>query len=276
MPPDDRSLKLCWSCVLEGAVPLPASLLEDDDEEDGVGQAELLSPIAASTTSQSSRRSNTGGSDGGGDGGGGHAERQPGGKKGEGGGGGGFLSALVSLIEGVASPTSPVRPRRGGAAGGAGKRPDAKRPPPLSIPNPKGVMGDESGESAGGGRATTLSPSSAAGAGAGAADGAAVRTHSRGDSSPLVLRKEYDPEPGSRGQPLEEKDIKGCASPSTAGSLTESGDDLLRGGGGENGGASGGTANAGLVDSDVGVFLDEKPVELGFPSERPWAHGFGV
>ncbi len=290
VPPEDRSLKLCWSCVLEGAVPLPASLLEDDDEEGeadnhpgtaiglppssarGIAGKELLSPVAASTAAAR----------GGSGGGGGHADRGQGGKKGEGGGGGGgFLSALVSLIEGVASPTSPMR-ARGGAAGGASKKPGARRPPAASSsPGPalatatsqSGRTDDDSGEGEGDWRAGWSTPA------ADDDESPAARSQSgRGDTSPLVLRKEYDSGSGSRGQLLEKEDIRGFASHSTAGSLTESGDDLLRGGGADNGGrtSGGGTASKTVVENGIGELLDEKPVELGFPSERPWAHGFGV
>lgn len=52
VPPDDRPLKLCWSCVLEGAAPLPSPLTvesnDDEKEEAGVrGVADVRSLIAA-------------------------------------------------------------------------------------------------------------------------------------------------------------------------------------------------------------------------------------
>lgn len=66
---------------------------------------------------------------------------------------------------------------------------------------------------------------------------------------------------------------RGFGSSLSTASSTEPGDDyeahLRRGGGG--GGGSGATNEV----VERGGASGEKPVELGFPSERPWAHGFG-
>lgn len=312
VPPDDRSLKLCWSCVLEGAVPLPASLLQDEEDEHnqrtvislspntarGIAEDESMSPSVAvvnlaasaaaaaaggtyvapqppSPLSRHRGRVGTQARDGGDD------ERQRGGKKKE---GGGFLSALVSLIEVVASPTSPVRSRGDARTGGGGgknavKKPETmkKRPPALSpafsVATPMGEASDESREGGGGGRggdwrAGWSTPKGSVG----------VRSETTGgDSSPLLLRKEYDSESGKRTQMLQaEEEVGGFTTPSTAGFLTESGDDLVRDGGGVGVAVGNGSENRGVFDSSgVEVLLDHKPVELGFPSERPWAHGFG-
>eukprot|EP00903_Cladosiphon_okamuranus_P009321 g8891.t1 len=204
VPHDDRPLKLCWSCVLEGAAPLPDSLLEDEEGENNQRTAISLSPntargiadygtvspavamvnLAASAAAadvggayvapqQPTPRSRHGGVDRIGtrarDGDG---ERQArGGKKKE---GSGFLSALVSLIEVVASPTSPVR-SRGGGGGGGGKKPEPKRPPALSVATP---MAEESRGGAGTG----------AGAGAGEGGGEEVSVLFRGVGAFLLGR----------------------------------------------------------------------------------------
>lgn len=272
VPHDDRPLKLCWSCVLEGAVPLPDSLLEDEEEEHnqrtvirlspntawGIAEDDTVSPtvavvnLAASAAAaeaggayvapqQSTPPSRHGADRVGARARDGDGERQPrGGKKKE---GSGFLSALVSLIEVVASPTSPVRSR----GGGGGKKPETKRSPALSA-------------------ATSMDEESRRGAEAGAEGGeedwragwstprGSVRVDSEatgGDSSPLLLRKEYDSDSASRTQVLQAE--------GDGGFLTENG------------------SGHKVVESGVEVLLDEEPVaELGFPSERPWAHGFGT
>lgn len=293
VPHDDRPLKLCWSCVLEGAVPLPDSLLEDGEDEinqrtvislspntaRGIAEDDTVSPtvavvnlaasaaaaeagaeyVAPQLPSPLDRVGAGGGRDGDGDGG--RRHQRGGTKKKE---GSGFLSALVSLIEVVASPTSPMRSRGGGGGGatsGGGKNPEMKRPPAATTP-----MDEESRDGAGGGRgeedwrAGWSTPRGSVGVETGTA---------RGDSSPLLLRKEYDSESASRTRMLHAED-GGFPSPSTtAGFLTESGDDLARYG-------SGIGVETGSEDRGVEVSLNEKPVGLGFPSERPWAHGFGT
>eukprot|EP00752_Nemacystus_decipiens_P016447 g14702.t1 len=298
VPHDDRPLKLCWSCVLEGAIPLPDSLLEDEQDEAnqrtvislspntarGIAEDETVSPtVAVVNLAASAAAAEAGGAyvapqppspldrvgaGGGRDGGDGKRHQRGGTKKKE---GSGFLSALVSLIEVVASPTSPVRSRGGGGGGGgatagADKEPETKRPPALSAAAPmdEESLGGAGGAEGGGGdedwRAGWSTPRDSVGV----VRGETARIG--GDSSPLLLRKEYDSESASRTQMLHAEDVgSGFPSPSTAGFLTESGDDLARYGSG-----------TGVVESGVGVFLDEKPVELGFPSERPWAHGFGT
>lgn len=54
VPPDDRPLKLCWSCVLEGAAPLPSPLLveSNDDEKE---EADVRSLIAAAAEDEDDR-----------------------------------------------------------------------------------------------------------------------------------------------------------------------------------------------------------------------------
>ncbi|CAM9846313.1 unnamed protein product [Ectocarpus sp. 12 AP-2014] len=356
VPSDDRPLKLCWSCVLEGAVPLPASLLEEEEEEDDddddvfdensilgmspssargiAAEQELLSPtVAAMNLDAATAAAAAGaayiappqhnpdylrgqpGSEGGlggsgveikprghrakagsvggsmeggrgGRGGGGDDERkQRGHKKATSVGGSGFLSALVSLIEVVASPTSPMRSRGGGGSGGGGggKKPDVvpgrppqspAKPPAVAAETRGGDAGDAPGVGKGGGRGgenwragwSTLPPS-----GEGLViDAQQQPSGGRGqeaESSPLRLRKEYDSGSGSRTQlsPLRlRKEFGGLNSHSTGGSLTESVDD----GGGANGNAHG-------VADGAALFEKTPPPELGFPSERPWALGFG-
>lgn len=301
VPTDDRPLKLCWSCVLEGAVPLPASLLEDEEDEDNqrtmvslspntarrCAEDDLLSPTMAaggpyvapqqpSPDRLSRHSSNRGGRDG-------DDEWQEGrDKKKE----VGLLSALVSLIEVVAIPTSPMRSR--GGAPGAGETPGTKGPParsPAAVPAPDTHRGGEAGDGSGEGGNwrggwTVLPPSVKQGLAVEAQPDACEAREA--ELSPLQLRKEYDFDSETRTQlsPLRlQKEFGGFSSLSTEGTLIESGDDyeamLLRSGGG---GVLSSTANAEAVDSsssEVGVSLDEKPAELGFPSERPWAHGFG-
>ncbi|CAM9411737.1 unnamed protein product [Scytosiphon promiscuus] len=327
VPPEDRSLKLCWSCVLEGAVPLPASLLEDDgDDEDTLGAVDSLSSDTARSIAEIGSMPRTGATPAGLAGaydaaptaaaGESRADSQlPSPRRGsvqEGGRhsdegrkrhnvkeeGGGFLSALVSLIEVVASPTSPSRSRdcAAGERAQAGQvSSTACRPHPQSSAGPQ--AGNGQGERRGaGGRGgggdwragwSTLPASE---------EGLAVEAHpaaveQRGAESPLRLRKEYGSGSEIRTEvaSLSPQKERGFASLSTAGSLTESGEDydsaLLRNSGGGGGGgrsSSGNDGRAGLSsvaanrgDVGIGVLLDEKPVELGFPSERPWAHGFG-
>lgn len=292
MPHDDRHLKLCWSCVLEGAVPLPDSLLEDEEDEHnqrtvislspstarGIAEDDTVSPtVAVVNLAASAAAAEAGGAyvapqppspldrigarprDGDGE-----RRQRTGGKKKE---GSGFLSALVSLIEVVASPTSPVRsrPGGGGATPGARKKAETKRPPVLSAAT--SIDDDSRGGGGADWRAGWSTPSGSA------VGGKRETTAGRGgDSSPLLLRKEYDAESASRTQMLQAED-GGFPSPSTAGFMTESGDVFARFGSGD--GVGNGSEGRGVVESGVGVLLDEKPVELGFPSERPWAHGFG-
>ncbi|CBJ48497.1 conserved unknown protein [Ectocarpus siliculosus] len=351
VPSDDRPLKLCWSCVLEGAVPLPASLVEEEEEEDDddddvfdenpilgmspssargiAAEQELLSPtvavmnLDAATAAaaagaayiappqhnpdylrgQTGSEGGLGGSGGerkprghrakagsiggsieggrGGRGGGGDDDerKQRGHKKAASVGGSGFLSALVSLIEVVASPTSPMR-SRGGGGGGGGKKPDVVpgRPPqspakPLAVAAETGVedAGDAPGVGKGGGQNWRAGWSTLPASGEGLAIEAQQQpSGGRGEeaeSSPLRLRKEYDSGSGSRTQlsPLRlRKEFGGFNSHSTGGSLAESVDD----GGGANGNAHG-------VADGAASFEETPPPELGFPSERPWALGFG-
>lgn len=288
VPEDDRPLKLCWSCVLEGAVPLPDSLLEDEEDEGNqrtmvslspntarrLAEDDLLSPTMAAgspyaappylSPDRLSRHSSNRGAGRDGD-----DERQEGkDKKKE----VGILSALVSLIEVVASPTSPVRPRSG--VPDANATPGMKGPPsrlPTAVPAPdtqRRVAGDSSGGGNWRGGWTALPPS--VGSLAVEATPDAVCERQEAESSPLQLRKEYDSGSGTRTQlsPLRlQKEFGGLSSLSTAGTLIESGDDyeamLLRGGG------------SGILSRTAETEPVENPVELGFPSERPWAHGFG-
>lgn len=284
VPPGDGTLKLCWSCVLEGAAPLPASLLEDEEDEfnqrtmmglspntaRGIAEDDTVSPTAAVVNLAASAAAAGGGAyaaaqppsplsrhGGGGDRFGARAGddgRQEGGKK----EGSGFLSALVSLIEVVASPTSPARPLHGRAAAGASKKPETKRPPALSV----------AGRINGDWRAGWSTPKGSVGTQSGTTGG---------DSSPLLLRKEYGSDSETRTQVLQ-PDVGEFPSPSptSAGFRSVTGDDLVREGGGLGGvdSSSGGLENRNRV-VERGALFDEKPVELGFPSERPWAHGFG-
>lgn len=277
MPHDDRPLKLCWACVLEGAVPLPDSLLEEEEDEHNQRTIISLSPNTARGIAEDDNVSpsvavvNLATSAAAAEAGGAYVAPQPpspfsrhdragararecdderrrGAKKKE---GSGFLSALVSLIEVVASPTSPARSRGGGGGlgGPGGATAGTARPPALTTATSMDEAGNE----------TTRTPMGT---------GGANRETAGGDSSPLLLRKEYDSESASRTQMLEAEG-GGFPSPSTAGFLTESGDDLSRYGGGGVG------VENGLEGRGLEVLYDEKPVELGFPSERPWAHGFG-
>lgn len=319
VPPEDRSLKLCWSCVLEGAVPLPDSLLEDvDNDEVNLGAINGLSPNAALDRAETESVHQTGGAAQRLAGATTAVAREPyaasqgpshrrrsrqiggpdGDKEGGGGGGGsGFLSALVSLIEVVASPTSPPRSRDSAPVGtaGTGRVPQtAYEHSPQSLAeqragNGRGGQGrgGEGGEAGGGDWRAGWSASPATAKGLALDVLPVAAGGQQGAESPLQLRKEYGSGSEIRTEvsPLSLQKEIGLASLSTAGSLTESGEDydsaLIRasgggrGGGGDDGRAGMADAAANRGDGGVGVLFDEKPVELGFPSERPWAHGFG-
>lgn len=344
VPPGDRSLKLCWSCVLEGAAPLPSPLVEDDvttmislSPNTARGVANGLSPTAVNSDPCSAgavyvppqppsppRQTRKNDDD----------ERQR--KK----DGGGFLSALVSLIEVVAAPTTPVRQSRGASRPRAGRDGEASRSATAATAGtragggrgqhnrtPLPVSRGRGGEGGGGDLSlSSLGPTGDARAASGFPPRSPTRSYSRvGSGAALPRRREqrqrqHQQQPRSptsssaalsrqeaqqngggaagdygegdwrggwstpsaadhsvaqRGRVFESSPPKlkldrGFGSSLSTASSTEPGDDyehLRRGGGGGSGAANG-------VVERGGASI-EKPVELGFPSERPWAHGFG-
>lgn len=331
VPPGDRSLKLCWSCVLEGAAPLPSPLLEDVTTMVSLspttarGLADGLSPTVVASDADacsagaayvppqppSPLRKHREDDD----------ERQR--KK-----DGGFLSALVSLIEVVAAPTTPVRSREAARAGRSGESSKSVTPtataevarakargagrdqlegashpargrdgggggnPSLSSLGPTGEARAASGfpprspvRSTQGGaevlprrrargqppRSPTSSAALSREVQSGVAAGDSVRGDWRGGwSSPPAGHSVARRERALESPPKLKLERDFGSSLSTA-SSTEPGDDyeahLRRGGGGGSGPTNGVVERGGASR--------EKPVELGFPSERPWAHGFG-
>lgn len=327
VPPEKRNLKLCWSCVLEGAVPLPFSLLDDA----AATIIDQLSPTAGTLAASTA--------------GGGYVAPQPPSpaahlvsfddfgfddedendderqkqKNESGGGGGGILSALVSLIEVVAAPESPIVSRRegravrererererafaaaqtaeGGTAATKGKKllnsPEGMtssgipRHPGGSTPAAGSVLPEEmtdkwrAGWSASSplvvGRSWSLSLSSSS-------SSSSVSSVVPQAQAPLAFRASDDVPKSDR---IIQMGSGSSMSTSTVAS-TDPGDEYEA-----RQSQSQSQFSRGEVDVGVGVGVIsgesscriekvevaaeiEKPVELGFPSERPWALGFG-
>lgn len=318
VPPENRSLKLCWSCVLEGAVPLPSPLTDEAtttmsfSPTTARGIADHLSPTAATLTASATRGGyvapqppspahldHTAGDD--------EDERQ---RKKE----GGFLSAIVSLIEVVAAPATPVRSRgspvqgaspAGGNATAAGARRKELeqasmgdiRGRDLSLTLPQAIEGARPPSAfppRSPARTPTRSslrrraplhprsPTSSASLARQTRNGGGGRGEAgvpgwRGGWSPLSPASEAAQQTAAfRSGPPKAKLQRGFGSSVSTASSTEPGDEYemqMRRAAGGTGGGSGSTTNSGVVET--GSDLNEKPVELGFPSERPWAYGFG-
>lgn len=207
---------------------------------------------------------------------------------------GGFFSALASLIEVVAAPVSPTRPRGGSSRGTASRggashvpRPEKARPPAAHtrIPEtriskasegvPNRVRGQEApaiSQSASEDTREALSSGRPPRSPAPRSYATGCQDESaewRGGWAPLTpTPQELHTRRGGRTSPPRPsvpslpRDGLTCPKPSKSECTYDGG--VLRQGG-----------HGGTSEGVVGMVEREKPVELGFPSERPWAYGFG-
>lgn len=306
IPPDNkRSLKLCWSCVLEGAVPLPSPAVDDVSATTTTvslspntarGLASAVSPTAGIMAASSA--------------GGAYVAPQPPSptyrhdddderQKSE----PGFLSALVSLIEVVAA--SPVRSRsnnqktasrRERGREGAGTSRQLERPlspcrlrkvggtparPPAGTP----TLPEQGG---GGALLPSHSPASTTSVSRathrGRADeppdvGVGVAWRGGwGDASPQESsagapqrQVDSDLRVNSVAPPPKEAFQRGFGSSVSTASSTEAGDEYESHRGGWTGSRGGGSNGGGTVTASS---ESSKPVELGLEREKPAELGF--
>lgn len=208
---------------------------------------------------------------------------------------GGFFSALVSLIEVVAAPISPTRPR-GGSSRGTASRGGASHVPRPEKPRPTAVHTRIPEE-------TRISKASKGVSNRVREQEASAITQSASEDTREALssgRPPRSPAPRSYATGYQDESAEwrggwaqltptpqelntwrgGRTSPPNPSVPSMPRDGLIRPKPSKsectyNGGVLRQGRHGGTSDGVVGVVEREKPVELGFPSERPWAYGFG-